>query len=757
VPEMTTASLGKLKRLIAMPPAEIAFRIREKSRSQVERLGLHAPPTLPGGPDFKGYLAGAVAQRFYPCHTESARELLRQSFPHWVSTAVNDAESLCEHEIPLLHLGVARAGREIDWHRDPFSGQRWERHFWTNYQPEHDAAGRDPKVIHELNRHQHLPRLAKAYFLTGNERYAAEAKEQLLGWIEQNPPGVGINWQSSLEIAIRCLSWMWTLFPILTSRALDASSAQRIGTSLFAQLDHVHRHTSFYSSPNTHLIGEAAALFIGGLLFCDWKPGMKWLETGAAVLIQEADRQFLEDGVHAELSTYYHCYAVDFYLQALTLAQHNNCYLPDSVYQKLEDALTYVMHVTRPDGTIPLLGDDDGGRSLALANRNYNTFNDGLCSGAVLFQRKDFKGQSGGFAEETFWLTGEKGWDSYRRLESRLPAENSLFTPSAGYYIHRSGWGQLDTHLIFDCGGLGMLTGGHSHADALAVTLFDRGREMLVDPGTFVYNAAEPWRRYFRSTAAHNTVGIDGQDQATMGGTFRWNSRIIARATDVQHMPVGSVQGEHEWSNGVIHRRRIVNVEPGQWLLLDDFRGPGRHTFDFAFHFGPEFAPSFEHQDANLVCWVEHDDFMLAMAGSAGFEAEMVRGNVAPIQGWTSSGYGDKKPGSTLSAKLTGSAPAAMMTLLAPRAEKPVVERLRAEEGDAIAVSFTHGDAHHIAVFCPQGEPVCVAGFRLCGEFFWITMRDNQVVNTVAIHASQFRFGERDLLKDDSCALFVES
>ncbi|MCX6623973.1 MAG: hypothetical protein NTY38_23510, partial [Acidobacteria bacterium] len=142
----------------------------------------------------------------------------------------------------------------IDWHRDPLTGRSWERRFWADYRPVHDSGGRDPKIIHELNRHQHLPRLAKAFLLTGDERYAGEAVAQLNGWIDQNPPGHGINWQSSLEIGIRVISWLWTIFPLLSSRSFDVASAQRIGYSLFAQLEHIYRYTSLYSSPNTHLI-----------------------------------------------------------------------------------------------------------------------------------------------------------------------------------------------------------------------------------------------------------------------------------------------------------------------------------------------------------------------------------------------------------------------------------------------------------------------------------------------------------------------
>src|SRR6185503_15998390 len=161
--------------------------------------------------------------------------------------------------------------------------------------------------------------------------------------------------------------------------------------------------------------------------------------------------------------------------------------------------------------------------------RNYRSFCDALCLGAVLYLREDFKHQAGPFCEEAFWLVVEDAWEVYRMLGSEPPGHTQAFYPSAGYLIQRSGWGRLDSHLVFDCGGLGMLTGGHAHADALSVTLFSGGRELLVDPGTCVYNCAPEWRDYFRSTRAHNTVTIDGQDQAERGGTFRWNTKISSR------------------------------------------------------------------------------------------------------------------------------------------------------------------------------------------------------------------------------------
>ena len=184
-----------------------------------------------------------------------------------------------------------------------------------------------------------------------------------------------------------------------------------------------------------------------------------------------------------------------------------------------------------------MLGDDDGGRALALHTRNYRNFRDGLCAAAVIFRREDFKYQAEEFAEETLWLLGADSWRIYDSLTSQAPADVRSFHRAAGYFIQRSDWGKDGSHLIFDYGGLGMLSGGHGHADALSLVLFSRGKELLTDPGTFVYNCAPEWRNFFRSTKAHNTVVVDGKDQAKSAGTFKWESQSLSRVVQEFCLP----------------------------------------------------------------------------------------------------------------------------------------------------------------------------------------------------------------------------
>ena len=514
---------------------------------------------------------------------------------------------------------------------------------------------------------------------------------------------------------------MWTIFPPTPFESVRRGFRPTHRRLVVCTTGHVHRYTSVFTSPNTHLIGEAAALYIAGLVFRDGKQPAVWFRQGATLLAEAAEKQVLDDGVYGELSSCYHCYALDFFLQATVLAKQNGLCFPEPVPHRVQGMLQFLMHLTRPDGTLPALGDDDGGRALALDKRDYRSFQDGLCLGAILYRRGDFKHQAGAFCEEALWMLGKDAWDSYRQLESREPADTQAYFSSAGYLVQRSGWGPFASHLVFDCGGLGMLTGGHAHADALSLTLFSGDRELLVDPGTFVYNCAPEWRNYFRSTRAHNTVAIDGRDQAEQGGTFHWKTSIGSRGARTITPPgIEYAEGEHDgyrrMPQGVIHRRRLLYVPPESWIVADDFRGGGEHTFDFHYHFPPDDGESRLH--LHLV---------------ASQPVKMER-----IDGWSSRGYGAKRAASTLRATLTGSAPVAAMTFLVLTPDgysEPVIRRLTLTSGTGIACSYDHHGFEDIAVLSAGDSEMAVGDFRMRGEFFWLRQEGGVLKQVLAVRA----------------------
>ncbi len=709
-----SAVTQKIRRLTAMSSAEITGRLREKTLAELERCGIPVATADLPSPDFKAWL-GKARGRFYPGVVDHLPN-------RWAKArATQDAEAICRHELQLLGLPAVLLGDRIDWHRDPCSGAQWEIRFWADYKPQDDPRGRDVKVIYELNRHQHLPRLAAAYKSTGDERYVAEIISQLESWVDQNPTGRGINWQSSLELAIRSISWMWTLFLILDSPSLKPAVTNRIGRSLFSQIQHIYRHLSTFTSPNTHLIGEAATLLIAGLVFEGHPSAAAWLGTGRTILNQEAQKQVLDTAVYGELSSWYHCYAVDFYLQAAILSRHNARPLSDAALTSLEGMIDYLMHLTRPDGTIPLLGDDDGGRAFPLGRRDYRSYTEAMALGGLLFRRPDFKCQAGELPEEAFWLFGARVTREWRDLDTYIPERTSVFFPNAGYAIHRTDWSAGASHLVFDCGGLGILTGGHAHADALSVSYFSEGQELLVDPATFVYNCSPEWRAYFRSTAAHNTVTVDGQSQVAQAGTFAWASRLNVRTLTSPSIRWQEAEHEGYAALGVTHRRSIFNAGD-YWVLLDRFTGSGSHRFDFHYHLNPAIAPRLVGSEDIVELEAEACNFNLAIHATVPLNAGLHIGETEPISGWASNAYGERHPIPTLCATMAQdltAASAGAITILTARGKVQRIVPVVLEKGQGIACAVNHESTTDLIIFAPGGGNVTAAGVECCGGFCW--------------------------------------
>ncbi len=247
-----------------------------------------------------------------------------------------------------------------------------------------------------------------------------------------------------------------------------------------------------------------------------------------------------------------------------------------------------------------------------------------------------------------------------------MPESASHAFASAGYLVHRTGWSKSASHAVFDCGGLGAPTGGHGHADALSLVLFTGGRELLIDPGTGVYNANAEWRSYFRSSAAHNTVVVDGCDQSEPAGTFQWTTRAFASA--LSHRAFGKMycaEGEHDGytrlAAPVSHKRRLFFHGSGGCLIADELLGRGEHTFDFYYHFAPGVK----------LCVASLLDAIEVRAQASELDAALCFHTTAPasaevLPGWVSPRYGFREPASVLRFRIKAAAPLLVCTVVMP-------------------------------------------------------------------------------------------
>jgi hypothetical protein len=531
---------------------------------------------------------------FSPELVDSILALLRERLPGRAEQIIQEAEEIRHHRFKLLGYSNLDYGDQINWHLDAVHRKKApKRPFYRLRYLEFAECG-DAKVIWELNRHQHLVTLAKAYRLTGERRYLDELLRQKRHWDSENPYPIGINWVSSLEAAFRCLSWIWTLNILSGSPGTpDIRSEWLPGIAVHGR--YIERYLSTYFSPNTHLLGEALALFFLGVLCPELKSAKRWQSLGWEILNREARRQVRRDGFYFEQSTYYHVYALDLFLHAMVLASVNGVPVPEDfrkTIQKMADALFLLSR----SGPPPQFGDDDGGRLFDPRRNQSVHMLDPLSTAALLFDRGDFKHLVRDLREETLWLLGEEAVRKWDALSETEISRQSAALREAGCYVLAT----PTTQLIADAGPLGAYSGGHGHADALSVCMQIAGHSLLIDPGTSQYVGAGVDRVSFRGTAMHNTLQLDGLDQAEVAGVFSWRRLPLATVEHWIQAPscdlfAGYHDGYGRLQGPVTHRRWIVSLKNGAYLIRDVVDGSQRHRIDLAWHLGGDLQSMGDH------------------------------------------------------------------------------------------------------------------------------------------------------------------
>jgi hypothetical protein len=473
----------------------------------------------------------------------------------------------------LLGFRALDFGTPPDWHSDPTRQRRASRSHWSRVPYLDESLVGDHKIIWELNRHQWLVTLAQAWQLTGDPKYPETIARTLDHWLANNPPRQGINWASSLELAFRAIAWTWSLHLAGTALPGKELLLPRVAASLELHGLQIERFLSTWFSPNTHLTGEALGLLYLGTAWPAWPRSARWRETGWRILLDQLPVHVRTDGTYFEQTTWYQAYTADFYLHALSLARASRLEIPPAAEERIARAAEVVRELRRPDGSLPLIGDDDGGRLLPL-DPVRTCFNDTSALAASLLPRPETC-FAGPIPAGLIWLTGEAGWSDQER-------EQSAGEPVRGRAFLEGGWHLLrgpEGCLVVDAGPHGALSAGHSHADALSVDLTVRGKPVVVDPGTGSYVGS--WRDRFRSTTSHSTLCLAGGiDSASPSGPFRWEQWP---ATILRHWSVGpewtAFEAEHDGftrlAPDLTHRRTILFRDGWGWLLLDRLGGKG--------------------------------------------------------------------------------------------------------------------------------------------------------------------------------------
>ncbi len=350
----------------------------------------------------------------------------------------------------------------------------------------------------------------------------ADVRAAALDWIARHRPAAGATGWESYPTSLRLMNWCWLFWGRWRPEVeRDAAACEALWGSIHAQAQWLAGRLELHLLGN-HLLENALALALVGSCF-EGTVAMRWRQLGRRLLVRELDEQLLPDGLHFERSPMYHLRALRVIENLCATGDPELAALLGPRLEPMRRALALCCH---PDGQIALLNDSAMGIYPA--------------PGA-----------------------------SIARLEAPLP-EGAWALPDAGYY----GWRAGGDYLIYDAGPIGPdYLPGHAHADIFSFELSLGGRRVIVDSGTHDYESGET-RRRCRSTAAHNTVELNGHDQCEMWGAFRVGRR--GRPRGVNFMPrrdgftlEGWHDGYHRLPGRPTHRRRF-DWSAGEGLVIQD-------------------------------------------------------------------------------------------------------------------------------------------------------------------------------------------
>jgi hypothetical protein len=497
-------------------------------------------------------------------------------------------------------------------------------------------------------------------------------------WSEENPYMKGINWYSNIEVNLRLITW------VLSWEALNAENLMKENdefrtfvTNDWLPLIYQHCIYSFnnpskYSSANNHLISEYAGLFIASLKW-NFKESKKWIKYSQKGLEEEIINQHSKNGINKEEAAEYIQFITDFFLLAYIVGENAGRPFSKEYKQQLHKIFDYIYNLLDCAGNFPKYGDEDDGKCFVVdSNKSFNNFKSLLSSAAIIFNDSKFKSKSNGLDMKNLFLFGEKGKKAFQLLADVEVEELSQFYPDEGHFIFREKKNKEEIYLHFNAAPLGFLSiAAHGHADALSFVLHINGQPFLIDSGTYTYHTERPWRNYFMGTLAHNTIRINKQNQALIGGPTLWLKHYNAKALKSETSEnYDYAKAEHTGYKGlgIIHSREIFfDKKNKNFKITDTIKCKKKKPYfiELPFHLHPFITIEKYFKNDNQLNLSDRTGRKINLEIDSKLQTEIVKGRIEPhILGWYSESFMCKQPTSTILCTLEATGDISLKTII---------------------------------------------------------------------------------------------
>lgn len=453
-------------------------------------------------------------------------------------------------------------GREIDilnkieWHKGIngiWNKEKYSLDIDTKYS---DSIG-DIRYNWEINRHHFFPYLALKYRDSNDKSYYELLKRHFYEWNRENYFLKGINWLSSMEIAIRSYQWLITYY--ILEEIAENDFREDLMKSIISSMEYVSRNLSKYSSANNHLILEATIMSIIGYVIKDVH-NQNWFKIGYDILQKEIGLQFYSDGINKEHALHYQAFVTDAILQYnFILNKIGMAPIHESLIKK---SLEFMGSI-EADKTYIDFGDSDDAKIISFGCNKINYYKSVLELGSIYYKIKftDFTNIS----LENIFISGVDEIEEYPTFKYE---EYKLYK-DGGYLVVKSN----ENLILMDVAELGFGSiAAHGHADALSIIYYNKNNPIFIDSGTYIYNIESEYRNYFRGTSAHNTLSYNNRNQSEIKGPFLWGRKAKVNINKYEVNDEGLIiEACHNGYEPLVHKRKVKYIENEQKIIIRDF------------------------------------------------------------------------------------------------------------------------------------------------------------------------------------------
>jgi Heparinase II/III-like protein/Heparinase II/III N-terminus len=533
---------------------------------------------------------------------------------------------------------------------------------WTDYEmgkiPFPSAEFNDVKFIWEPARFGWAFTLGRAYYISGDGRFAHSFWNYTDEFIESNPPYRGPQWASGQEVAIRLMALAWAGQIFSSSPESTPQRMKRLAAVIAAHAGRIPPTLVYARSQNNnHLLVEAAGLYTAALALPEHPNSESWRATGWKWLEWAFKKQIYKDGSYVQHSANYHRLVLQAALWVWTLANLSPARrggTPQKIEAQLTLAANWLAALTdKETGQAANLGANDGAYIFPLTVCPFSDFRPVVQAASLAFAgEKPFK--NGPWNEMALWF-GQK-----LTLIERFAQVKGQ--PQKFVLRSRNSWAYFRAIKF---------RSRPSHADQLHLDLWWRGINFARDAGTYLYNADPPWNNSLTATQLHNTVTVNGREQMTRAGRFLyldWALAGIVESGSTDEAQHAVARGHGYRTLGIIHQRTVTAFAGDRWMVEDEMmlNGSNRSVNNYRLHWLlPDWEWKLDPQGSHIelqlkspLGWV-----ILSVTSSLGkASTTLVRagerlqgeGLVSPIVGWYSPTYAQKEPGLSFAVEASG-------------------------------------------------------------------------------------------------------